>query len=270
MSLPVDEWIDGQWHCDDFAEEIPAPSVGIFDSPLAIIAVNVGWRSHVLGALERLLWRGAWAGDDEDKDHAIQQILELYTAIAKGDDVFSDYVMFADYIQPGLGPIMPSGTIPSTHRDLEIIITGRSAVAAANDGLLVQFSSNTNSTDYQSWMFSRYGAAGNDNVEFIQTIPGLRLGTVPAASSNAIANMHAKIVVANYASALPKYAMSQAVHEQGEPINARVHVRGSGRYSNPIGGGNYDPVFAVSARLTSGANWLPGSTMRVYGVGRTP
>lgn len=267
MGFPVDDWLDGIPAFDWFDEEIPPPSGGIFDDPVVTVSISMAWRSHVLGALERLLWRGAWAGDDEQKDAAIKEVLELYAALAKAEEPVTDYTLITDYTQSSSGPIMPSGPIPSTYRDLEIIINARSEAAANNDGVLLQLSSETDATHYQSWLVKIFGNNAIQNVEFLQTVAGIRVSTVPGSASDTLARGIVKATIPDYAGNRPKYLTARGGHEQGNPINARVHTNGTGRYSKSIGGGNYDPVLAVTALLTTGGNWSPGSTMRIYGVG---
>lgn len=53
---------------------MPAPAVGVFDTPLVKVCINSEWASHLDGLLDRLLYRDAWTGTDAEIDDAIDQV----------------------------------------------------------------------------------------------------------------------------------------------------------------------------------------------------
>lgn len=55
----------------------PVPDTDLCDCPRVQLCINSEWASHLDGLLERLLYRDAWAGTDEDKDRAIATIERL-------------------------------------------------------------------------------------------------------------------------------------------------------------------------------------------------
>lgn len=61
---------------------IAAPTAGIFDAPQMVICVNQDWVGHIAGTLERLLYRDAWLGTEEQQETAILQIEALLASFA--------------------------------------------------------------------------------------------------------------------------------------------------------------------------------------------
>jgi len=61
----------------------PVPASDIFDSPTVCVQVNGAWASHVDGVLERLLYRDAWAGTDQDVERAIGEVRRLLAALGE-------------------------------------------------------------------------------------------------------------------------------------------------------------------------------------------
>lgn len=65
---------------------IAPPETGIFDEPTAKVCINVEWLAHIDGALERLLWRDAWAGDLDTQLAAVAEIRKLLAAMQERVD----------------------------------------------------------------------------------------------------------------------------------------------------------------------------------------
>lgn len=61
----------------------PVPASDVFDSPTVCVRVNGQWASHVDGVLERLLYRDAWAGTDQDVERAIGEVRRLLAALGE-------------------------------------------------------------------------------------------------------------------------------------------------------------------------------------------
>src|SRR6056297_1117240 len=61
---------------------LPAPTVGILDDPTECITVNAEWFSHLLGAISALEQPDAWAGDDDERYRALQEIEKLIASVA--------------------------------------------------------------------------------------------------------------------------------------------------------------------------------------------
>jgi len=62
--------------------ELPIPGVGICDEPYICLRVNVRWAAYVGGALHILESPELWAGTEDEKDAAIQQVRELLDSMA--------------------------------------------------------------------------------------------------------------------------------------------------------------------------------------------
>lgn len=63
----------------------PVPDTDLCDCPHVVLCLNSEWASHLDGLLERLLYRDAWAGTDEDKDRAVQTIERLLSMFKVND-----------------------------------------------------------------------------------------------------------------------------------------------------------------------------------------
>jgi len=65
-------------------EKMPAPTAGIFDTPLSCgVRINSEWLSFIIARLEILTDKRAWLGDDETAITAAQQIELLLEALAE-------------------------------------------------------------------------------------------------------------------------------------------------------------------------------------------
>lgn len=62
-------------------DKMPAPQVGIFDSPTVYVCVNTEWWSFILERVRVLVRPDAWLGDDAEKIRASQEI-ENFLAMA--------------------------------------------------------------------------------------------------------------------------------------------------------------------------------------------
>lgn len=65
---------------------IPAPGVGIFDSPTVRLCLNTEWVSHIEGLLGRLLYADAWQGTDAQIEFATGQIASLLAKLSTIED----------------------------------------------------------------------------------------------------------------------------------------------------------------------------------------
>lgn len=54
-----------------------APAAGSLDAPLVCLRVNASWFSHALGALEALAASDAWAGNETERERAVQEVERL-------------------------------------------------------------------------------------------------------------------------------------------------------------------------------------------------
>lgn len=59
---------------------LPPPAPGIFDCPTVQVCINSFWVSHLDGLLERLIYRDAWLGTEDEIDRAIGEINKLLAA----------------------------------------------------------------------------------------------------------------------------------------------------------------------------------------------
>lgn len=64
-------------------KEVPAP--GIFDCPTVPLCINNFWASHLDGLLERLIYRDAWTGTEEEVDRAIGEVNKLLAALKENN-----------------------------------------------------------------------------------------------------------------------------------------------------------------------------------------
>lgn len=62
---------------------LPAPAPGIFDFPYACVTINQSWASHIIGVLEPLTQRDAWAGSTPEVQRAQQEIEKLLELLSK-------------------------------------------------------------------------------------------------------------------------------------------------------------------------------------------
>lgn len=55
----------------------PPPTQDICDGPVYTICVNAFWWSHISGMIERLLYRDAWTGTEDEVHRAIEQVSKI-------------------------------------------------------------------------------------------------------------------------------------------------------------------------------------------------
>jgi len=61
-----------------------APAAGSLDAPLVWLRVNADWLGHVVGLLDALTEPDAWAGDEVERDRAVQEVERLLAGIGEG------------------------------------------------------------------------------------------------------------------------------------------------------------------------------------------
>lgn len=77
----------------------PIPNAGVFDSPLAVLALNVRWVRMVDGMLERLLHRDAWSGTESEIDAAIEQVEQLLASWSEATENMAEMRVTGDTLQ---------------------------------------------------------------------------------------------------------------------------------------------------------------------------
>lgn len=75
---------EGHWRTGSIIttfDPMPAPSAGIFDAPTVYICCNTEWWSKILERVRVLTRLDAWAGDDDEKYRATQEIERFLSAV---------------------------------------------------------------------------------------------------------------------------------------------------------------------------------------------
>jgi hypothetical protein len=141
-------------------------------------------------------------------------------------------------------------SIPQTYTDLRILLSGRST--GTNQTLLIQFNSDTTSTNYR-----RLALGAADTLVFSQNINDQGIGYIPISTYTANTFGNAEIYIPNYTSTTAKSYYTDSVAENNA---SEAYL---GLFANTYTG----TAAITSITLTAGgANFAQYSTATLYGV----